>query len=136
MRLKVSFFAAVASALVGTACAAQDGLSLCPDLTARGTGSRLYEEGRRCVRVMAARYSASGESPGDVATAAIEFCRTPKISPIVDDMRDVVARENLLAKIEDALRKNAIQTVVEMRTGKCSSKPGLFKGVLDPIDGK
>jgi hypothetical protein len=119
--------------MMSVSCTADNGTQLCPDLTITGNGNRLVEEGRRCVRVMAARYSASGESPNDVATAALEFCRDRKIAPIVSDIQDLLQRERMMEKIEAIFRNSAIHTVVEMRTGSCLTKPGLFDGINEPI---
>ena len=83
---------------------------------------------------MAARYSVSGESATDVATAAIEFCRDRKISPLVDDQKDLVFRQKLMESIEGGLREKAVRTVVEMRTGQCLGKAGLFDGIDEPIN--
>ncbi|MFZ1738701.1 hypothetical protein, partial [Sphingorhabdus sp.] len=88
----------------------------------------------RCVRVMAARYSTSGQSPNDVATAAIEFCRDSKISLIAPEVTDLVRRDVLTKTLEGQFRDKAIRTVVEMRTGDCVHKAGLFDGVINPID--
>lgn len=107
---------------------------LCPDLTEIGKGSKRLEEARRCVRVMAARYSDAGETPNDTATAALDFCYARKIEPIFSDEEDVVLKQRLLDNIEADLRKKAIRTVVEMRTGKCNKEPHLFDGTNDPID--
>lgn len=107
--------------------------ALCPNLAEVGEGNRAYEEASRCVRVMAARYSVSGESPADVATAAIEFCRDRKISPVVEDVKDLVTRQKLMDGIESGLREKAIRTVVEMRSGQCLGKADLFEGIERPI---
>lgn len=133
MRQPIALTASIAALLISSCGNAKTDLDLCPDLLELGTGNKRLEEGRRCVRVMAARYSVSGESPKDIATAAIEFCRDSKIKPIVDDVADLVQRAALLERAEGMLEKSAIRTVVEMRTGECLSKQGLFEGINDPI---
>ncbi len=124
-----SLAVAFALSVVGCASNAQDRFALCPDFSILGKGTKSVEEARRCVRVMSARYSVSGESPGDIATAAIEFCRDMKIAPIFDDVDDLVKRDKLISSVEEMFRKNAIHTVVEMRAGECLQKPGLFDSI-------
>ena len=138
--LGIKFGAMLATALLA-GCGQQGGkaeinsdAALCPNLAEVGKGNRAYEEASRCVRVMAARYSVSGDSATDVATAAIEFCRDRKISPVVDDETDPVSRQKLMESIEGGLREKAIRTVVEMRAGQCFRKSGLFDGILEPIN--
>lgn len=129
-----SMIGALAVMLLASSCNEQDSLSLCPNLSEVGKGNRLLEEARRCVRVMAARYSISGQTPADIATAAIDFCRARKIEPIFADVNSLVMRDKLLIAIERDMQKSAIRTVVEMRTAACFTKPDLFDGVNDPID--
>jgi hypothetical protein len=129
-----SMMVALAIMCLATSCQRQDDLSLCPNLSEVGKGNKLFEEARRCVRVMAARYSISGESPDDISTAAIDFCHDRKIEPIVADVNDIVMRNKLLREIEGDMRNAAIHTVVEMRTGKCITEKGVFEGINDPIN--
>jgi hypothetical protein len=128
MRSIIAFLAAFATP------AAAQGYALCPDLTEVGKGSTEYEEARRCVRVMAARFSASGESPADVATAAIEFCRDWKIAPLVAEQGNILTQKKLQNELEKGLRDKAILVVVQMRAGNCANQPGLFDGVIEPIE--
>lgn len=130
-----SISCAMLAVMTISGCNAQESLALCPNLTAQGKGSRSVEEARRCVRVMAARYSISGEAPSDVATAALGFCRDSKIEPIFSHIEDFMQREKLIEKFEQIFQKNAVQTVVEMRTGNCFKNTRLFDGINDPIDG-
>lgn len=120
-------------ASVSVSCRAADSFALCPDLGAVGKGSYEYEDARRCVSVMAARYSVSGEAPADIATAALEWCDDRKIEPLVASESSETA-EKLRAVFEAKLRNLAVQTVVEMRAGKCALKPNLYDHINDPID--
>lgn len=62
---------------------AAESYALCPDLAEVGHGSAEMEEAIRCVRVMSARYSVSGEAPADIATAALGVCEERTIAPLV-----------------------------------------------------
>lgn len=85
------------------------------------------------MRVMAARYSVSGQNPIDIAVAAISFCKDYKFDALVEGL-DPVAAEKLLDRMTLDFRDIAVRTTVEMRTGSCLQKPGLFEGINDPID--
>ena len=114
-------------------CDKQTTLALCPNLATIGKGSFEYEDADRCVRVMAARYTISGQSPADIATAAIEFCRESKYEPLVHGA-SAEAADKLWDQMAIRFRAAAVRTVVEMRSAKCVAKPDLFKHVNDPID--
>ena len=126
-------FVVTTSLIVVAACQKHDSLALCPDLAFVGKGSMEFEEANRCVRVMAARYSVSNQSPADVATAAIDFCREYKFEPLTQGLSPETA-DKILDQMIAGFRNSAIRTVVEMRSANCITKTDLFKHIDDPIN--
>lgn len=124
---------ATVSPICSLECVAADRFALCPDFAEVGKGSAEMEEAIRCVRVMSARYSISGESPADIATAALATCEERTIAPLVKSNSGDLS-DKLRIPIEGILRRRAIQTVVEMRAGNCLDKPDLYDRIYDPID--
>ena len=115
-----------------SACSKKENLNLCPDLGEIGHGSAEWEDTKRCVRVMSARYSASRSDAVEISTAAINFCSERKIEPLVkSDSLEMSAK--LRDFFERDLREIGIRTVVEMRTADCLAKPGIFDHINDPI---